>query len=577
MAINDIVQQIQPPCKGCLFADDLTVFISCKDIALGEKILQDTVNKLLTWSSQNGLCFSTSKTTAVHFCRIRNCNHRLDISLDNVKIPTSNVVKYLGLFFDEKLNWKYHIDQLKSSSSKKLNIIKKLSHSSFGSDRTTLLKIYHTLIRSKIEYGLAIYNSANAKLLQSLAPIHHTAIRLSIGAFRTSPTVSILCEAGEPPNEIRRNTVMLNTFIRTQSNSLAPAFSSNLLPSSKSTVHTFHDQILSILDSIHVLPPSIHELSPAITPPWSNLDLNIELRLSKLSKKETSAAEFHRAFQEMVSCYPNFRKIYTDGSKFDSSTGCGIATSDSIILRYSLPSQFSILSAELFAIKLVIDQIASENTHSQYLICSDSLNAILCLQKFHETSQHPIAKEIIRALYSVKSSVVFAWVPSHIGIVGNELADTAAKEGAVLFPTPNIPIPPHDLRTFYHRKLNKLWQDQWTAVPTNNKLRQIRSSILPWSTVPFPTRKDDVVLTRLRLGHTFLTHSFLLKKEPPPICPTCNITYSVHHLLISCPIYQPHRQIINHPSSLPDILCDNPTTSNSLIQFLKQTKLYTKI
>ena len=47
-------------------------------------------------------------------------------------------------------------------------------------------------------------------------------------------------------------------------------------------------------------------------------------------------------------------------------------------------------------------------------------------------------------------------------------------------------------------------------------------------------RRDEVVLSRLRLGHSYLTHSYLLKGEPPPECVTCNCRLTISHILVDC-------------------------------------------
>ena len=47
-------------------------------------------------------------------------------------------------------------------------------------------------------------------------------------------------------------------------------------------------------------------------------------------------------------------------------------------------------------------------------------------------------------------------------------------------------------------------------------------------------KKKDSVLNRLHIGHSYFTHSFLLKKEEPPVCVACNTTITVKHILIEC-------------------------------------------
>ena len=47
-------------------------------------------------------------------------------------------------------------------------------------------------------------------------------------------------------------------------------------------------------------------------------------------------------------------------------------------------------------------------------------------------------------------------------------------------------------------------------------------------------QKDDVVLCRTRIGHTYLTHSYILKKDPPPQCEQCQCIRTVRHILVEC-------------------------------------------
>jgi hypothetical protein len=47
-------------------------------------------------------------------------------------------------------------------------------------------------------------------------------------------------------------------------------------------------------------------------------------------------------------------------------------------------------------------------------------------------------------------------------------------------------------------------------------------------------RKEQVVLTRCRIGHSRLTHSYLLNNEERPECIPCNANFSLKHVLIDC-------------------------------------------
>ena len=46
--------------------------------------------------------------------------------------------------------------------------------------------------------------------------------------------------------------------------------------------------------------------------------------------------------------------------------------------------------------------------------------------------------------------------------------------------------------------------------------------------------KEKTVLNRLHIGHSHLTHSFILRKEEAPVCVACNVVLTVRHILIEC-------------------------------------------
>ena len=48
------------------------------------------------------------------------------------------------------------------------------------------------------------------------------------------------------------------------------------------------------------------------------------------------------------------------------------------------------------------------------------------------------------------------------------------------------------------------------------------------------TRKENTVLNRLHIGHSYLTHSFILRKEEVPVCVACDVVLTVKHILIEC-------------------------------------------
>ena len=183
-----------------------------------ERQLQQNLNKIENWATSNGLKFSKSKTQCVHFCQLRKQYDDQVLHLYGSPIPVVEESKFLGILFDRKLSFIPHIKYLKAKCLKALNLLKGLSNTSWGADRTKLLKLYRSLVRSKLDYGCIIYGSARKSYLQMLDPIHNQGLRLALGAFRTSPFASLYVEADEPSLYSRREKVSKVAKIRKRYN-----------------------------------------------------------------------------------------------------------------------------------------------------------------------------------------------------------------------------------------------------------------------------------------------------------------------------------------------------------------------
>ena len=86
-------------------------------------------------------------------------------------------------------------------------------------------------------------------------------------------------------------------------------------------------------------------------------------------------------------------------------------------------------------------------------------------------------------------------------------------------------------------------------------------------------RRDEVLLCRLRIGHTRLTHSFLFNDEDPPECDTCQCITTVKHILLDCTKYTAFRQeLFKDHTTVHDIF--DKVDHNKIILFIQRAGLY---
>jgi len=229
-----------------------------------ERHLQRSLNMLSHWADTNGFKFSSSKTVCMHFCRLHNAHPNPELKLNGTPIPDVEQTKFLGVIFDNKLTFLPHIRYLKEKCVKALNLLRVVAHTSWGAEQQTLLHLYRSLVRSKLDYGSVVYGSARESYLRILDQI----LRLCLGAFRTSSSSSLCVQANEPPLYIRRR------MLRLGSSPSNPAYNTVFSPKFKASFSSKPNQIPTL--GIHIAPElekigfkwnTVSQLSVPATPP----------------------------------------------------------------------------------------------------------------------------------------------------------------------------------------------------------------------------------------------------------------------------------------------------------------------
>ena len=75
----------------------------------------------------------------------------------------------------------------------------------------------------------------------------------------------------------------------------------------------------------------------------------------------------------------------------------------------------------------------------------------------------------------------------------------------------------------------ELWQSEWDELP-GNKLHEIFPVLKRCVVCPQTNGKEETVIAQLHIGHSFITHSFLLKGEELPMCIDCDELLTIKHI-----------------------------------------------
>ncbi|XP_049515655.1 uncharacterized protein LOC125941841 [Dermacentor silvarum] len=321
--------------------------------------------------------------------------------------------------------------------------------------------------------------------------------------------------------------------------------------------------------------------TPNRLPPWYDFAHFCDFTLTCHKKKETPLEHIRQDFSQLQEKYNDYTEFYTDGSKTKQHVGSAVVSEHwEHCLR--LPQFASVFTAEVYALLMALEKIVTVE-YKKAVVYTDSLSLLNSLHRKSECE--PFLGYILKTLgKSEKHGQVIrlCWIPSHMGIPGNEKADKcAAMAGREKITEINLPF--KDCVRVVRAAITSKWQQDW-GCQENNKLQIVKPILQEWKTSYHQERFMEVILCRVRIGHTHLTHNFLLKNEEQAVCDQCQELLTVNHILITCPALEEKRQKYFyefyktltplHPSL---ILAENALVSlDNVFKFLDETGFLNK-
>jgi ribonuclease HI len=275
-------------------------------------------------------------------------------------------------------------------------------------------------------------------------------------------------------------------------------------------------------------------------PPWRYPPLIVDLELKEAGPKRENADWLQMLAKNKTADYGKTCRIFTDASKDnDNNIGIGVIIQQPdreahLSFSFRLDGDLSIHCGELVAIRTALEKAIELDIHGVITLFTDSQSALASLQRSDSNTRQDIVDSIFCLL--AKLNVTFVWIPSHLGVDGNELADDEANRGR-LRPTIDITVG-KQLENGYKIAFDVTmasWQQRWTSSTKARHYYSIQPTLTVATRRARLCRKKSTVINRLRFGICALNQRLhKIGRAASPLCSTCGEVETIAHYLLEC-------------------------------------------
>jgi ribonuclease HI len=567
--------EAKAPIEAISFVDDIGLLASGNSIQEVSEILEMAGTEAISWGIANNVSFEVNKTEAVLFTKkrgraLRQSLSRAKITLDGSAISyNQDATRWLGIWLDSGLTLKSHY-QIRLQKAKNAEARLRSISSTYGLAPGLVRRIQIAAVQSVALYGAELWWKGQKTWAQDIQKMVNRQARAITGALKTTPIGPLVKEATMTPaipllnNRQRRYAVRaLKLPVSHPINNLLPSTlrygdgdaqpgeysSTNLQWAERDTNPKGLGQRLArtLARELNIDPSEGFE--------WTTTPQE------RVFPGEIHIHEAHRAEEEARRPQEGLA-LWSDGSRLESkAVGAGITWKigrNWKEMAIPLGRNKEVFDAELYGIQQAIrvalkggnsqkGPVVLDPGYSKVIVFSDSQAAIRRVKSDYPGAGQTIAKDIIAKtaiLAKIGISTTIKWVPSHIGIEGNERADKLAKKGAEK--PINQDTDKHASFAYLGRlvkeqaRKEKLkWLQENTKKPYNiENLKGVKAI--------FSIRKLLAKrFFQLKLGHAITAnYLFWIRVIESKACWWCkHSNQTINHLLFECRHWRPQRRV----------------------------------
>jgi ribonuclease HI len=451
-----------------LYADDMFAINGGDHIFHLMEAMQLAINASQEWAEEAGLRLSPAKTEAIIFsrCKVTMKIAKPDIPLYiyNSPIEFKEVIKYLGIFVDQQLNWSQHIKRKVAQTKRLLGRIKSSIGKTWGPKPDLMRWAWTSCARPIFMYGSLIWGRGIKSNTPALMKLQRFAA-MQLGHFkRGTPGDALDVIQHLMPLDLFIHQTVIKSYIRNRHH-LEPGWSGK-----PRAGHTFGliKYCQQLMDRYEI-------------PQWTFDQIPKTLNVDQLFKVDKISFMIGQPTET------DGLKVFTDGSRTDKDeiAGYGVAIqTEEEDLELGTPPSFqthaynagplaTVYQAEAAAIGdacVDIMQYWKDNIPDEYLVTIHVDNQAILLALQHRYIDSLVVKDTISKLNALGSiaTVNLSWIKAHNAHCGNEMADKIAKEGALLQTEnvyPLLPVAKATVTRHLNMVAESFWQDRWDSNP----------------------------------------------------------------------------------------------------------------